>query len=804
MNFVSRLKVLIGKKEDNRKETYLTLLIDTDHIAGACWNLGASGVPDLTHAVARRIDRDAWKERTLAGDEVVSALEERAGTQNISRVIYGLPYEYLTAEGDIRPEIKNHLKQFSRDLELTPIGFVPIHQAIVYKLRRDEGVPPSLILLGITDNAISVSVYEVGKLTGQKVLRPHSDLALELVTQFRDLLGITALPSRMLLFGIDSSRLLKLKDELTRFAWTQHATFLHFPKFQIVTPDTAVASVSMAGASELMASLKTAGDAVPESGPDSAEEELADEESVEDERTAVAVSGNEAVAPKDGADEPDQDDERDKVAEDTVISGHQPAGTAADAGAATKTPDHEYAFEEASNVTFVAPEAIGFHKNKDVIEVESGISGKPDRPAGKDEPKNLRGDKGDAVHGFENSEEYAVPDAPGATRNRKLRLPLNGAGLKIAGSLTLITFIILFVLWYLAYQYPSAEVVVTLLRSPVEQSETVTIDPGIAAVDRETGSIPGIVKEATVSGEKTVETTGKKKVGDPAKGTVTIYNKTVSAKSFPKGSRLVSGSLSFTLDTDIQVASASESIGSITFGKSTAPITATDIGTQGNLPAATEFSFKDVSSSIAIARNDEALSGGTSRDVIVVSRADYDAIIEAVTAELTDSANSQLAGSIGGSSRLIEGTIENDVVAQTFSAELNEEVPEVGGQITLKVSGLTYDVNDITALFSDEIQGAIPPGYTLEESSLEFVFTDPEVQKNGSVTATVGLHGFAVPAFEEAGIKELIGGKSKTDAETAITSMAGVRTAVVTVRNPLFSNSVPRQSDKVSVTVNIE
>ena len=72
--------------------------------------------------------------------------------------------------------------------------------------------------------------------------------------------------------------------------------------------------------------------------------------------------------------------------------------------------------------------------------------------------------------------------------------------------------------------------------------------------------------------------TGKKKIGDPSKGTVTLYNKTTTARSLKKGTILTAKSLQFTLDTDTSVASASESIGSITFGKISTAVTAVDIG----------------------------------------------------------------------------------------------------------------------------------------------------------------------------------------------------------------------------------
>jgi len=46
---------------------------------------------------------------------------------------------------------------------------VSLPQAILYRLKKEEGVPPSVILLDVTRSNVTISLYRVGTLTGEFV-----------------------------------------------------------------------------------------------------------------------------------------------------------------------------------------------------------------------------------------------------------------------------------------------------------------------------------------------------------------------------------------------------------------------------------------------------------------------------------------------------------------------------------------------------------------------------------------------------------------------------------------------------------
>jgi hypothetical protein len=803
MDISDKISGLLSSKRST-KETYLTLLINQDHIAGACWHLGKNSQPELTHAVARRIENDNWDERTLAADEVVSALEERAGTEKINKAIYGLPNNYLTETGDLSVEIRNCLKKFSKNLSLTPIGFVPINQAIVHVLQREEGVPPSLILIGVTKNDLSLSHYQQGKLIGQIQIVTAGNIPEKINEALDEISGKIPLPSRVILYGIDSERLEDLKSECTRFSWTNQGNFLHLPKFQILSPDTTVASVSIAGAGEIAKSMEFG--VHSESGTE--EEKKSNETEISDQdASAVADLTESQHKLNDGLDSGKQKDEK----KPRVISSVVPVES--DLPEVEKKeltehkkqiePENDYAFEEAVNVQYVAPEAIGFQPEKDIIEVNrhSKLSGELDRSSEKRgipirQPEAKIPEKITETFTPEtiNEDDEEVSVLNNGTKKR-ISIPV-----KIILTAIAILLILLFALGYLIIYYPSAQVNINLKKDTVGITKTLTFDPDINNVDTDNLILPVTIKEATVSGENTVQTSGKKKVGDPAKGIITIYNKSLTARVFKKGQIIQSGSLSFSLDEEVKVASASESIGSITFGKSNANVTATVIGAAANLSAGAEFNFKDISASVAIARNESAFTGGTSRDVVVVSRTDYDAIIEKVKTELTQSANNELTAQIGAQNRLIEQTVKTEIISKSFSKEIDEESESVSGKITLRISGLSYTDSDIRQLFSGLLLPNVPQGYELAPEIMSITLEKTKSNKDGTVTADVKVETAAKPKIDLEELTATIAGKSQAEAVSLLKGRPGIASVTVKSNNPIFRGALPRSLKKIRIS----
>ena len=712
---------LFGKKQE-KKEIFASLLLDVEYVAAALWEMGETNVPQIIASSSEPVADDTWEDRLNAVDDALAAVEDKAGTADYAKTVLGLPHAYLTESGDIMTEVKTHVKEITKELELKPIGFVPVHQALMYKLKKDEGVPPSVIFLGISHTHVSLSLYKVGALSGQKTTGYSGDIAIqveELLKQFKD---VEVLPARILLYGHDGKNLSEVKSDLLKYPWTTRVNFLHFPKIEIITPEDVVAAVSLAGASELANKMNEEPSEPIESTP---------------------------------APEPKKEESIDVQTEETV-------------------------HEEEPNVTVVDPSRFGFRKNVDVLEETET----PVQTA--------------ALSRIKKFFPVKIP---------KIDMTALIARFRAGGIIPVIGIIAALFLfgWLIYWAVPHATVTILESPKPLSDSEQITIDPAATAVDAQNKIIPGSKQELSVSEDKTIAVTGKKNVGTPAKGSVTIYNKTLNAQSIVKGTILSTGSLEFTLDADVTVASASEDLGGRTYGKANAAITASQIGTTSNMATGTTFTVKGFSADEMTANNQAALAGGTSKEVTVVSRADYDALVTAAQKDLVDQAKQGLTASVAGTSRLIEDTIQTTVTQKTFAQELDQEAAQLSGKVTVTVSGISYNDDDVKTLLKAFIAKDIPEGFTLSDTRTQVSLTNAKVQKNGKITATATIKSDAVPTVDIAGIRKNLAGKKISDAEKYLRAMPGIAGMEVSFRMSIWGRGrLPINAKNISVGLAIQ
>src|SRR5690606_356192 len=129
-----------------------------------------------------------------------------------------------------------------------------------------------------------------------------------------------------------------------------------------------------------------------------------------------------------------------------------------------------------------------------------------------------------------------------------------------------------------AYWYfiPKASLTIFISPQNLEDRLTVYIDPEASNLDIEKNVIPGRVMSATVSGDRTKSTTGKRTIGEKAKGTVEVRNGTSSSIRLPVGTKLTSDN-NLTFET-VEPASVSAALSPTKPGAQEVEVVATDIG----------------------------------------------------------------------------------------------------------------------------------------------------------------------------------------------------------------------------------
>lgn len=353
------------------------------------------------------------------------------------------------------------------------------------------------------------------------------------------------------------------------------------------------------------------------------------------------------------------------------------------------------------------------------------------------------------------------------------------------------------VLWY----YPKATVklIVYPLTSSQQLNVLFTTDP--SRVTPASNIIVAKIVSEEVKREKTGQTSGKKKVGEPAKGSVVIYNKTTTGKTFPKGTILLHNALKFSLDEEINLASASDTGEGLIFGKASARITASEIGPEGNLPSGNNFTFKDFPTSSYYAKNTEKLSGGTSREISSVAKEDQEQLLSSLSEELKNQARQQILQKLTSEEKLLDEALESTILDKKFSKETGAEAKEINLSLSLKVSVPVFKETDLLELTKSKLP--IPPGFVYASQKTRVKIEEIKTDKKGEIKALATLTAYFFPEIDKEKIKSDITGESfevAGDYLSKIKHIGGVE-IVYDSETPLLGNRLPWRSQNIQVLV---
>lgn len=322
---------------------------------------------------------------------------------------------------------------------------------------------------------------------------------------------------------------------------------------------------------------------------------------------------------------------------------------------------------------------------------------------------------------------------------------------------------------------PKANVTVFVDPKILEKETQIVADPTVQTMDESKKVIAGKIVETTVDGTAKASATGKKQIGDPAKGTVVLYNKTSAPKNFATGTVLTGpDNLSFTLDTSVTVASQSAVEGGISFGKGTVKATATTIGPEGNISAGKDLAIKGLSSDQYGAKVDTAFSGGVSKDVTVVTSEDQKKLLASLTADLKKQASEEVQGKLTGDMKILEETFIEKVLKQAFSKNVGDQASEFSLTLNVNLKGTAYSDTDLKSIVGKLVETNVPEGYDLDLNRTETQATVSKVEKDGKIIFTAKFKAKLMPKLDLNKIKSDITFKTPTQVEDILKSHESV------------------------------
>lgn len=382
---------------------------------------------------------------------------------------------------------------------------------------------------------------------------------------------------------------------------------------------------------------------------------------------------------------------------------------------------------------------------------------------------------------------------------------LKGKGLLVplvAASILLLLSVGLVVAWW---YLPKAEIKLTLTPNNLEKDFTIRLDPSLAEADQAELALPGRLVKASLEGSQSKATTGTKTIGDPAKGEVTVYNRTNSEKKFAVGTELVGpNDLQFTLDEEVTVASQSAGTDYSTVpGKATVKVTASAIGAEGNFASGTEFNIGKHARTDFVARSNAEFTGGTSREIQAVSKQDQESLRESLTADLESKALSELDSQTSDNQQIIADSLESKLIREEMNHKIGDEANEVELSLEIEFSALAYRQEELQALIDEEIKQLLPAGFDYSPQENDYEFSLQEVTAENIAVFSVAFKTKLVPQVDADQIRRDLAGKKPLLAKQYLENIPNVRAVDISYYPKLPTALITMPRIQKNITVNI-
>lgn len=758
MSFFDNLSTFLpfGKKVQE-VEYFFAINIGVEKLTAALWAIEGKELKILGIA----------SENYSSNTEIIAItdklLDQVLGFKEIEpqKILFGVPNTWL-ADDNLKDEYLKILRGLVKELELIPMAYVATAQSLIHFLEKQEGVPPTAILVGFEKLHLTVTVVRAGKLDGVKIIVRGSNCGPDIEKALLTFTDIETLPSKILIYGSDASG---LKSQLLSFSWMVNLSFLHFPKIDVLEDDIEIKSICLAGGSEMNNNVSYTDHSVKK---EASKRIILDEEEVLANKKDKFVPSEPVLSEAEGS-ESAQANFGFAVGDVTarIKSEDQSVGESGDQRISESDQSEEVGEQEKE---LVVPE-----------ETFAEIDDFEKEPVSPTAPLQTTHKKGLSLKKF-------IP------RSFTSLIMLFGAVLSLA--LLLGAYIFL----------PQANVKIYVEPKILEKDMEVVADPNQKTVNEDGKIIPGQIVEVEVSGSAKDVATGKKQIGDPAKGTIVIYNKTFDSQSLSKGIKISStGGIKFTLDNSVTIASQSANDSGITFGKANTTVTAVSVGADGNLSSGSELTVTGYLTDKLAAKAEGNFSGGNSKDVTVVSSEDQQRLLAKLSSDLRQQAQQKLQDKYPDKKILQEALSEN-IVKKSYNKNVNDQAGESSLSMTARYTGTAFEDKDLKLIVSKLVTTQIPDGFEFDLSQTETQADVSKLEKNGKLVFLARFKAKLIPKIDTDKIKDKIKFKTSTEVADILKGMDNVLGSEIkmTPSLPKILQRLPILSKNIKIEVGLK
>lgn len=661
----------------------------------------------------------------------------------------------------IKKEYLDKLKKASDELALEPIGFLVFSESISNLLQKEEGAPVTAILAEIGKRFLTVFYIRSGKIMEARGSEIHQSASFTVDTLLKHLETPAVMPTRIILLDSEED---ELTQEFINHQWSKSLNFLHIPQIISLPADSDVKAVLLGAATQMGTHLAfDTNSPIPEQN----EEEPSVKPNDESE-----ILGPEGIR---------KNKENQEIENIGYVSsngsmdffGFKSGDIAKDSPPNVK-PDVDIPAKEIESVNEEIPEDVKL---------------KAERKQGVSSLLVLAADK--AKHTYPKILSLATNTFKNFQRG----------GFKDKRNILIIaTVFVLLIIFYFVFVFQTkAKIDITVNTIDKSQTEDITFSPN-STTDFENSVIEATIVPVDETGSVTINVSGKKDVGTNAKGTVTIFNNDTDPVKFAAGTKITSSNgLEFTLDNAVSVASASGDVFSGTKpGTANVSVTSTEIGTEYNLPSDTKFTVGSVKT--VGAKNDKAFSGGTKKNVQVVSAEDLAKARIELPKSLAEKAKADIFKKSQNGTIILPQFIDTDLSNEKFDKKLGDETSKVTLTATVSFNYISYSQSDLVSFAENIFQDQ---SFDILKSSVSTDVKKLTISKNRDVDVNLVLNVKEVPKIDSGNIINQVRGENIQKAKNLISNMENVDNVEISVSPgiPFLTNSLPKNTENIEVDV---
>lgn len=392
---------------------------------------------------------------------------------------------------------------------------------------------------------------------------------------------------------------------------------------------------------------------------------------------------------------------------------------------------------------------------------------------------------------------------PSATKSTKPKVPNFNIFRKkfvlIGGGVVLFIGILI---WALIFA-PSAKVIITAKTTSVTVSDTVALNE-TAKTDAKTKVIKALKQQKQKELSVDFEATGKKNVGEKAKGAVRMKTDAatilVSGLKVPSGTEVQSSGGSIFITTEDAVFSKGDA-GALS--GVVVNVVAKEGGSQYNGASGSASTSARGVSSVSFS---STTSGGTDKTATVVSESDLRSAQEKLAGIQDNELKKQLTTAFGSSSRVISESYTENRSNPTPSVVVGGEASgRVSLKTTVTASMIAVDQSEIDAFakakISEEIKGK--QSQKIYSTGADKVAFSQFAANGASATVKMVTNGAIGPEIKEDQVKEQSKGKTYGEIQSSLESIEGVND--VDIKFSFFwVRTVPNDANKISVEFKLQ